>query len=63
MRYENRTLALPICAQPGNHLPGSPEYCKLSAFSRRVSELAPADWDAECRPTRLANASTAAVKR
>ncbi|KAF9255270.1 phosphoglycerate mutase-like protein [Marasmius fiardii PR-910] len=50
MRYQNKTLALPICADEGKHLPGSPEFCTLEAFRNRVKELTPVDWDAECAP-------------
>ncbi|KAL0566125.1 hypothetical protein V5O48_015895 [Marasmius crinis-equi] len=50
MRYQNRNLPLPICADEGKHLPGSPEFCTLEAFRGRVKELTPVDWDAECAP-------------
>lgn len=66
MRYQNRSLPLPICAAPGAHLPGHPEYCTLSAFAARVRTLAPAseaDWGLECalRPTDFAPVATAAA--
>ncbi|KAG9122349.1 hypothetical protein FRC07_001325 [Ceratobasidium sp. 392] len=48
MRYQNRNLALPACAAPGAHLPGSPEFCTLAAFQEHVRTLTPADWKAEC---------------
>jgi len=48
MRYQNRNLSLPICADEGNHLEGSPEFCTLTAFQKRVAELTPKDWEAEC---------------
>ncbi|KAG9095684.1 hypothetical protein FRC06_009535 [Ceratobasidium sp. 370] len=48
MRYQNRNLALPACAAPGAHLPGSPEFCTLAAFQEHVRTLTPDDWDAEC---------------
>jgi len=51
MQYQNQTLKLPICSAQGNHLPGSPELCTLEAFTKRVAELTPEDWDAECRNT------------
>ncbi|KAF8327226.1 phosphoglycerate mutase-like protein [Cantharellus anzutake] len=51
LRYQNRSLRLPACSPVGNHLPGSPELCTLESFSRRVAELTPNDWDAECRST------------
>jgi acid phosphatase len=51
MRYQNRNLSLPICAEEGNHLPGSPEFCTLATFQKRVAELTPKDWEAECNPT------------
>jgi len=50
MRYKNRNMVLPMCAAPGNHLPGSPEFCTLSAFQERVKELTPKDWVSECLP-------------
>jgi acid phosphatase len=48
MRYLNRNLRLPICAEEGKHLPGHPEFCTLEAFKARVKELTPDDWNAEC---------------
>ncbi|KAK7046664.1 acid phosphatase [Favolaschia claudopus] len=51
MRYQNRNMALPVCAEEGKHLPGSPEFCTLSAFRERVKELTPVDWDTECVST------------
>ncbi|KAJ7839577.1 histidine phosphatase superfamily [Mycena olivaceomarginata] len=51
MRYQNKNLALPVCAEEGKHLPGSPEFCTLAAFRERVKELTPVDWDTECAST------------
>ncbi|KAF8550160.1 phosphoglycerate mutase-like protein [Imleria badia] len=48
MRYRNKNLILPLCAKEGDHLPGSPELCTLSVFQRRVKELTPSNWSAEC---------------
>lgn len=48
MRYQNRSLALPLCAEDGKHLPGHPEFCTLTAFRERVKELTPVDWEGEC---------------
>ena len=48
MRYQNKDLRLPLCADPGKHLPGHPEFCTLAAFRERVKELTPEDWEAEC---------------
>ncbi|TFY59057.1 hypothetical protein EVJ58_g6020 [Rhodofomes roseus] len=53
MRYQNRNLPLPVCAEDGKHLPGSPEFCTLAAFQERIRELTPVDWDAECAPAGL----------
>ncbi|QRV81942.1 histidine phosphatase family containing protein [Ceratobasidium sp. AG-Ba] len=50
MRYQNRNIALPACAAPEAHLPGSPEFCTLTAFQEHVRTLAPDDWEAECVP-------------
>ncbi|KAF5368046.1 hypothetical protein D9758_004503 [Tetrapyrgos nigripes] len=50
MRYKNKNMHLPICADEGKHLPGSPEFCTLAAFSDRVKELTPKDWEVECAP-------------
>ncbi|ESK96267.1 acid phosphatase [Moniliophthora roreri MCA 2997] len=50
MRYQNKNMALPMCADEGKHLPGSPEFCTLAAFRERIKELTPVDWDAECAP-------------
>ncbi|TFY59356.1 hypothetical protein EVG20_g7818, partial [Dentipellis fragilis] len=47
-RYQNRNILLPLCADEGKHLPGSPEFCTLGAFAERVAELVPRDWEAEC---------------
>ncbi|VDB95648.1 unnamed protein product [Peniophora sp. CBMAI 1063] len=35
-RYSNRNLVLPSCAEEGKHLPGSPEFCTLEAFTERT---------------------------
>ncbi|KAF4616606.1 hypothetical protein D9613_008515 [Agrocybe pediades] len=51
MRYQNRNMILPLCAQDGDHLEGHPEFCKFSAFKARVVELTPTDWDTECSPS------------
>ncbi|KAF8189862.1 histidine phosphatase superfamily [Mycena galopus ATCC 62051] len=51
MRYQNKNMALPVCAEEGKHLPGSPEFCTLAAFRERVKELTPVDWDTECAST------------
>ena len=48
MRYNNRNLSLPLCAEDGAHLPGSPEFCTLDAFAARVRELTADDFDEEC---------------
>ncbi|KAG8216430.1 phosphoglycerate mutase-like protein [Butyriboletus roseoflavus] len=48
MRYKNKNLVLPMCAKEGDHLPGSPEFCTFSVFQRRVKELTPVNWSAEC---------------
>ncbi|KAG2139336.1 histidine phosphatase superfamily [Suillus clintonianus] len=50
MRYKNTNMVLPMCAAEGKHLPGSPEFCTLEAFRRRVEELTPRDWVRECFP-------------
>ncbi|KAI0646511.1 phosphoglycerate mutase-like protein [Trametes meyenii] len=51
VRYQNQSKVLPLCAQEGKHLPGSPEFCTLAAFRERVRELTPDNWDAECAYT------------
>jgi acid phosphatase len=50
VRYQNRTMPLPVCAEEGKHLEGAPEFCTLEAFRERVEELTPVDWNAECSP-------------
>ncbi|TDL24646.1 phosphoglycerate mutase-like protein [Rickenella mellea] len=50
MRYQNKNMILPFCAEEGKHFPGSPELCSLAAFKERVKELTPADWESECAP-------------
>lgn len=50
VRYQNRNLHLPFCADEGKHLPGAPEFCTFAAFRDRVKELTPQNWEAECSP-------------
>ncbi|OBZ78072.1 putative acyl-CoA synthetase YngI [Grifola frondosa] len=50
IRYQNKNKPIPFCAGEGRHLPGSPEFCTLTAFRERVLELTPVDWEAECAP-------------
>jgi acid phosphatase len=50
MRYQNKNMLLPMCAQKGDHLEGHPEFCTFDAFKARVKELTPDDWDTECSP-------------
>ncbi|KAJ4468793.1 histidine phosphatase superfamily [Lentinula aciculospora] len=50
MRYQNKNMVLPMCADEGKHLPGSPEFCTLTAFRERVKELTPLDFVSECAP-------------
>jgi len=50
MRYQNKNMVLPFCADEGKHLPGSPEFCTFAAFRERVKELTPVDFEAECMP-------------
>ncbi|KXN89150.1 putative acid phosphatase SPBC4.06 [Leucoagaricus sp. SymC.cos] len=51
MRYQNKNMALPFCAEEGKHLDGAPEFCTFKAFRERMKELIPDDWDAECTPS------------
>ncbi|RXW20608.1 hypothetical protein EST38_g5244 [Candolleomyces aberdarensis] len=51
MRYQNKSVDLPICAEEGKHLPGHPEFCTLEAFNARMKGLIPHDWDHECNAT------------
>ena len=57
MRYQNRSLALPVCAEEGKHLPGSPDFCTLAAFRERVRELTPDEFERECAPTNRGGAA------
>jgi len=50
MRYQNKNMVLPICAEEGKHLPSFPEFCTLAAFRERVQELTPLDYESECAP-------------
>ncbi|KAF8512657.1 histidine phosphatase superfamily [Hysterangium stoloniferum] len=52
MRYQNRTLALPLCADAGNHLPGRAEFCTLDAFRERLKELSLTsdEFERDCAP-------------
>ena len=50
MRYQNKTMMLPACKADGNHLDGHPEFCTLAAFSEKVKELTPVNWEEECAP-------------
>ncbi|KAF8886541.1 phosphoglycerate mutase-like protein [Infundibulicybe gibba] len=59
MRYQNKNLALPICAEKGKHLDGAPEFCTLEAFRARIKELTPTNWNAECAPAGVSPASGA----
>ena len=51
VRYQNKNMHLPLCAEEGKHLPGYPEFCTLKAFVDRVQELTPVDWEGECSPS------------
>lgn len=48
MRYQNRDMVLPTCAEEGKHLAGRPEFCTFEAFRARVRELTPTSWEEEC---------------
>jgi len=48
MRYQNKSLMLPACAAPADHLLDRPDFCTLEAFRRMVRHLTPDDWEAEC---------------
>lgn len=50
VRYQNRSLRLPLCARAGAHAPGHPELCALARFEARAAELAlgRAAWEAAC---------------
>ncbi|THU90595.1 phosphoglycerate mutase-like protein [Dendrothele bispora CBS 962.96] len=56
MRYKNKDMHLPICADEGKHLEGKPEFCRLEVFRERVKELTPKDWEKECEPAGIAGA-------
>ncbi|KAJ3543988.1 hypothetical protein NMY22_g2946 [Coprinellus aureogranulatus] len=51
MRSQNKSVALPLCAGEGKHLPGHPEFCTLQAFKDGMESLIPQDWDKECAVT------------
>ncbi|KIL63494.1 hypothetical protein M378DRAFT_164353 [Amanita muscaria Koide BX008] len=48
MRYQNKNMVLPACAEQGKHLPGHPEFCTFTTFRARVKELTPSNWEEEC---------------
>ncbi|KIJ39004.1 hypothetical protein M422DRAFT_230848 [Sphaerobolus stellatus SS14] len=48
LRYKNKSLPLPMCAESHQHLPGRPEFCTFEAFKEGLSKMTPADWRTEC---------------
>ncbi|KAI8340952.1 histidine phosphatase superfamily, partial [Chlamydoabsidia padenii] len=49
VRYNNKVLQLPGCAQKGSHHSnGDQSLCTLNAFKNIVKNQVPDDWAAEC---------------
>ncbi|KAK5703888.1 hypothetical protein LTR97_002901 [Elasticomyces elasticus] len=58
LRYNDRPLTLPYCAQPGKHMEGDASFCTLAAFKEASDSFTPRDWRKECKM----NLGTAGVK-
>lgn len=48
LRYNDRVMKVPGCAQTGMHLEGDDGFCTLEAFKRIADEFTPKDWKGEC---------------
>jgi acid phosphatase len=49
VRFNNKILELPGCAEKGNHHSnGDQSLCTLEAFKKIVKDQVPEDWTAEC---------------
>ena len=49
VRYNDKLLQLPGCAQQGDHYEGDATLCTLEAFQKIVQEQVPQDWAEECK--------------
>jgi acid phosphatase len=58
LRYNDKTITIPGCAQPGNHLQGDETFCTMAAFKAIADEYTPRNWKRECD----ANMESATVK-
>jgi acid phosphatase len=48
LRFNDKVMRVPACAQPGNHLEGDDSFCTLETFKRVVDGFTPRNWKAEC---------------
>ena len=48
LRYNDRAVTIPGCKQAGNHLPGHPTFCTMTAFKAIADEFTPKNWKREC---------------
>ncbi|KAI8149180.1 histidine phosphatase superfamily [Fennellomyces sp. T-0311] len=49
VRYNDKLLQLPGCAQKGEHYEGDATLCTLEAFQKIVKDQVPENWTEECR--------------
>ncbi|KAG9239243.1 histidine acid phosphatase-like protein [Amylocarpus encephaloides] len=48
VRYNDKVMKIPGCAQSGKHLPGDGSYCTLTAFKTIVDRYTPKHWKQGC---------------
>lgn len=49
VRYNDRVLRLPGCAEEGRHLPGDNSFCTLRAFKEIIDKITPRSYKEECQ--------------
>jgi acid phosphatase len=50
VRYQDKIMKLPGCAETGKHHPnGDQSLCTLAAFREAVDKQIPKDWAEECK--------------
>jgi acid phosphatase len=49
IRYNDRTMVVPACKQPGKNLNGDETFCTLRAFKEVVDDFVPANWKRQCQ--------------
>nr|POE72959.1 putative acid phosphatase spbc4.06 [Quercus suber] len=67
LRYNDRPITLPFCAEPGRHLStddaegvDGKQFCTLAAFKEAADAVTPRDWRKECK-TNLGKPAMSAV--